>query len=144
MEWVIAEQMHFYALTGWVTPEWLSLVKGIHSSGSNWSEFSSLKNFLVHTTTCNRNKKLTQLFINLSYFNSIPESVFISYTKVILKVESLFVCQLQPTGARQAFPCWDEPALRSTFDITLIVPEDRVALSNMVTLFWLIFIWLQC
>ncbi|CAH3113617.1 unnamed protein product [Porites lobata] len=37
----------------------------------------------------------------------------------------------EPTGARQAFPCWDEPALRSTFDITLIVPTDRVALSNM-------------
>ena len=39
---------------------------------------------------------------------------------------------LQPTGARRAFPCWDEPAIRATFDITLIVPKDRVALSNMV------------
>lgn len=39
---------------------------------------------------------------------------------------------LQPTGARRAFPCWDEPTIRATFDITLIVPKDRVALSNMV------------
>ena len=73
--------------------------------------------------------------MNWSYFNSIPWSAFISYNKVFLRVKSLFVCQLQPTGARQAFPCWDEPALRSTFDITLIVPTDRVALSNMVILF---------
>ena len=39
---------------------------------------------------------------------------------------------LQPTDARRAFPCWDEPALKATFDVTLVVPKDRVALSNMV------------
>lgn len=38
----------------------------------------------------------------------------------------------QATDARRAFPCWDEPAIKATFDITLIVPKDRVALSNMV------------
>ena len=43
----------------------------------------------------------------------------------------MFYC-IQPTGARRAFPCWDEPAIRATFDITLIVPKDREALSNMV------------
>lgn len=42
-------------------------------------------------------------------------------------------CNLQPTGARRAFPCWDEPTLRATFDITLVVPKDRIALSNMVS-----------
>ena len=43
-------------------------------------------------------------------------------------------CHLQPTGARRAFPCWDEPTLRATFDITLVVPKDRIALSNMVSI----------
>ena len=46
---------------------------------------------------------------------------------------------LQATDARRAFPCWDEPAIKATFDITLIVPKDRVALSNMVRVicsFW--------
>ena len=38
----------------------------------------------------------------------------------------------QAADARRALPCWDEPAHKATFDVTLIVPKDRVALSNMV------------
>lgn len=37
----------------------------------------------------------------------------------------------EATDARRCFPCWDEPAIKATFDITLVVPKDRVALSNM-------------
>jgi puromycin-sensitive aminopeptidase len=40
----------------------------------------------------------------------------------------------QAADARRAFPCWDEPAIKATFDITMIVPKDKVTLSNMVWL----------
>jgi aminopeptidase 2 len=37
----------------------------------------------------------------------------------------------QATAARRAFPCWDEPALKATFAITMISAADTVNLSNM-------------
>ena len=40
---------------------------------------------------------------------------------------------MQAAEARRALPCWDEPAHKATYDIALVVPKDRVALSNMVS-----------
>eukprot|EP00123_Amoebidium_parasiticum_P001055 comp12046_c0_seq1/m.6750 comp12046_c0_seq1/g.6750 ORF comp12046_c0_seq1/g.6750 comp12046_c0_seq1/m.6750 type:complete len:862 (-) comp12046_c0_seq1:775-3360(-) len=39
--------------------------------------------------------------------------------------------QFEPTDARRAFPCWDEPALKSTFSVSMRVPNDLTALGNM-------------
>ncbi|KAK1160919.1 aminopeptidase Ey-like [Acipenser oxyrinchus oxyrinchus] len=38
--------------------------------------------------------------------------------------------QMQATDARKSFPCFDEPAMKARFNITLIHEPDRVALSN--------------
>ncbi len=38
---------------------------------------------------------------------------------------------LEPTYARRFLPCWDEPARKATFTITVDAPKDRMAISNM-------------
>ncbi|KAF4618596.1 hypothetical protein D9613_009661 [Agrocybe pediades] len=41
------------------------------------------------------------------------------------------VTQFQPTSARRAFPCWDEPLLKATFAMSMISREGTMNLANM-------------
>jgi len=40
------------------------------------------------------------------------------------------VTQMEPLGARTAFPGFDEPSFKQPWDVTLVVPKDEVAVAN--------------
>jgi aminopeptidase N len=43
----------------------------------------------------------------------------------------LLSTKMESTDARRMFPCWDEPAFRSSFELTVTVPAAWAAVSNM-------------
>ena len=57
-------------------------------------------------------------FYRSSYLNEQSQEMFMAAT------------QFEPTDARRAFPCWDEPSIKATFGVTLIIPSVLTAVSN--------------
>jgi puromycin-sensitive aminopeptidase len=48
------------------------------------------------------------------------------------KEKYLATTQFEATDARRAFPCFDEPAQKAVFDVTLLVPQHMAAISNTI------------
>ncbi|KAG5321949.1 AMPE aminopeptidase, partial [Pseudoatta argentina] len=58
-------------------------------------------------------------FMKFPYINNEGNKMWIAAT------------QFEPNGARRMFPCWDEPVLKATFNISVIHHQKYMALSNM-------------
>ncbi len=54
-----------------------------------------------------------------------------SYKDLDGSTKYLAVTQMEPADARRAFPCFDEPALKAEYTITLIADKHHTCLSNM-------------
>src|SRR3954447_15741169 len=58
--------------------------------------------------------------------NSQLRGFYVSKTKL----RKYAVTQFEATDARRAFPCFDEPAFKATFAVTLVIDKRDVAISN--------------
>ncbi len=47
------------------------------------------------------------------------------------KIKYLATSQFEATDARRAFPCWDHPEYKATFNISMIIDKKLDAISNM-------------
>jgi aminopeptidase N len=43
----------------------------------------------------------------------------------------MIATELEPADARRVFPCWDEPAFKASFEPSVTVPQNTLAVSNM-------------
>jgi tricorn protease interacting factor F2/3 len=47
------------------------------------------------------------------------------------KTKYIAITQFQESDARRAFPCFDQPVMKATFDMEVVVDDDLTAISNM-------------
>ncbi|CAL4084418.1 unnamed protein product [Meganyctiphanes norvegica] len=74
--------------------------------------------------------------INLSFKGPLDGHIVGFYRSVYTtkagEKRSIATSKFQPTDARRAFPCFDEPSFKSTYKTTLVRPsQGYIALSNM-------------
>ena len=74
----------------------------------------------------------TLTFSYLGKIESQPHGLFTqSYVRPDGGQGRLLSTKMESTDARRMFPCWDEPAFRSTYQLTVTLPSGWQAVSNM-------------
>ena len=72
--------------------------------------------------------KLTLVFKGI--LNDKMRGFYRSKYNILDKEYCLATTQFEATDARRAFPCFDEPAQKAVFCVSLIVEKDKTAISN--------------
>lgn len=85
--------------------------------------------FLFSTVLVPGTARLHNEFIGI--LNDQMRGFYRSTYTVDGKEHIMAVTQFEPADARRAFPCWDEPAIKARFSLTLKVPSGYDAISNM-------------
>lgn len=88
----------------------------------------------TQTTTIELGKSITKgqkVQLQQTYTGQLNDKMAGFYRSKRRDGQYLAVTQFEATDARRALPCFDEPALKAEFTVTLIADEDKTCLSNM-------------
>ncbi|MBS3922398.1 MAG: M1 family metallopeptidase [Nitrosarchaeum sp.] len=81
-----------------------------------------------------KNKIKGRAFIEIEFIGDLNNRLlgfYRSQYKQNGKTKYLATTQFEAADARRAFPCWDEPKAKATFEISIIVENKFTAISNM-------------
>ncbi|XP_017892658.2 putative aminopeptidase-2 [Ceratina calcarata] len=119
-------------------------ITGVHvyesSNSTKGSELSINRRALIKVTQMywiflNNFVKSDQIIVELNYTGTLNDNMQGFYRSYYFtrdkQVRWLATTQFEPTYARQAFPCLDEPSLKAIFEIHIERPKNYKALSNM-------------
>ncbi|XP_064628757.1 endoplasmic reticulum aminopeptidase 1-like [Lineus longissimus] len=98
-----------------------------------WSEDADFDFLIIHLnfwTTPGREYQLSMSYSTRLEIN-LMGMYYSSYYTDMGELKHMIATNMAPVYARRAFPCFDEPGLKSTFDITVKRKLSHVALSNM-------------
>lgn len=75
---------------------------------------------------------LLEIEFNGTVNKTYPEGIFLtSYEDEADGERFILASQFDPIGARRAYPCFDEPALKATFNLSIVHHKSHEAYSNM-------------
>jgi aminopeptidase N len=60
----------------------------------------------------------------------VPHGLFVESDQRKGNTEHLLATSMEPTDARRVFPCWDEPAFRATYQMSIRTRKEYTAISN--------------
>ncbi|CAH2245026.1 jg17423 [Pararge aegeria aegeria] len=97
-------------------------------SVAKFLEEVSLEQLIIHFDT---NLTPGRYHVHIKFNGNLTRNIVGFYLSHLKDKSTMVASKFQPTYARQAFPCFDEPDFKATYDITLVKPLNYVALSNM-------------
>ncbi|XP_015604737.1 aminopeptidase Ey [Cephus cinctus] len=87
---------------------------------------------IIQTTdTLKKGKQYTVYLKFTGYLNDYLQGFYRSSYTVGNQTRWIATTQFQATDARRAFPCFDEPALKASFQISIARPKNMTSISNM-------------
>lgn len=81
------------------------------------------------TLTTSRPLQVGAARLEIDFTNEFDTQAASLY-RVVTEGRSYVFTQLEAVDAREAFPCWDEPAFKIPYQLTITVPEAHLAVSN--------------
>ncbi|KAJ9617815.1 Aminopeptidase 2 mitochondrial [Knufia peltigerae] len=107
----------------------------VHADGALVTSSPSLSyDADTQTTTIDLGKSISKgqkVQLKHTYTGQLNDKMAGFYRSKRKDGEYLAVTQFEATDARRALPCFDEPALKAEFTVTLIADEEMTCLSNM-------------